>query len=58
MIVVEINSHKINWIKLKEKKYFARLHLLEIIPKHNYFLRINFKYIKHKKNIAELELSL
>jgi len=33
----------------RKKKYYARLHILDILSKNNYFLflKINFTYIKH-----------
>jgi len=42
-------------MKLKEKQYFARLHLLQILSKNKYFsyFKINFNYIKHKKKIID-----
>jgi hypothetical protein len=40
--------------KIKRKKYYVKLHLLEILSKNRYF----FIYIKHKKNIDELEKKL
>jgi len=35
-MIVEIDTHKIDWIKSKGKK-LIRLHLLEIISKNKYF---------------------
>jgi hypothetical protein len=36
-MIVEINTHKIDNIKIKENKYLARLHLLKILSKNKYF---------------------
>jgi hypothetical protein len=55
-MIIEINIYiyiyNIDWIKLKEKKYLTRLHLLEILFKNKYllFLKLNLNYIIHKKN--------
>jgi hypothetical protein len=45
-MIIEIDTHKIIEIKSKKKKYLARLHLLEIISKNNFF-KIIFNYIKY-----------
>jgi hypothetical protein len=47
-MMVEIDAHKINWIKSK-KKYLVRLHLLEILSKNNFFIFKN-KFQLYKKN--------
>jgi len=47
-MMVEIDTHKINWIKSK-KKYLVRLHLLEILSKNNFFIFKN-KFQLYKKN--------
>jgi len=48
-MIIEIDTHKIDEIKSKKKK-LARLHLLEIISKNNFF-KINFNYIKYIKKL-------
>ena len=36
-MIVEIDTHKIDCIKLKKNIYLARLHLLKILSKNKYF---------------------
>jgi hypothetical protein len=48
-MIIEIDTNKIDEIK-SEKKKLARLHLLEIISKNNFF-KINFNYIKYIKKL-------
>jgi len=42
-MIVEIDAHKIDCIKLKKKIYLARLHLLKILSKNKYFLFLKIK---------------
>jgi hypothetical protein len=39
-MIRKIDTLEINWIKLKERKYYVRLFILEILSKNKYFLFI------------------
>jgi len=53
-MIIEIDTHKIDEIKSKKKK-LARLHLLEIISKNNFFKNKFQLYKIYKKIIVEFE---
>ena len=59
-MVVEINTHKIDYIKLKKNIYLARLHLLKILSKNKYFyfLKIKINYIKHNRWVRKISLKI
>jgi len=48
-IIIELDTHEIDWIKLKRKKYYERLHILEILSKNKYFLILNLNFIIQNK---------
>jgi hypothetical protein len=56
-MIIKINAHKIDWIKLKTKKYYARSLILKILFENKYYLvlKINFISIKHKEIIDKVE---
>jgi len=56
-MIIKINTHKIDWIKLKTKNYYGRSLILEILFENKYYLvlEINFISIKHKEIIDKVE---
>jgi len=53
-MIIKIDKHILNSLnKRKEKKYYARLHILEILSENKYFLflKINFINIKDKNKL-------